>query len=256
MNPREVLRTIGTPVLHGLRKRLRTMLRLARGRSLDDLYFEEIVRWTDNFGHLEWMGCPIWQNVFDLWTIQEAIHEQRPELLIECGTNRGGSALFYAHLFDLLNHGSVITIDIKPLHSLSHPLIHALLGSSVEAEVIAAVSQRVQDANGPVMVIFDSDHAATHVRQEMEAYQHFVTPDGLMLVQDGVIDRLDIFREARPGPLPAIEAFLADHPEFSVDQRLCSKFPLSHHPLGWLRKNTSRQKSRAAADAMGATAVS
>ena len=53
------------------------------------------------------MGVPIWQNVLDLWTIQETISELKPALLIETGTNRGGSALFYAHLMDLLGHGPV-----------------------------------------------------------------------------------------------------------------------------------------------------
>ena len=31
-----------------------------------------------------------WQNVFDLWVMQETIAEHKPALLIECGTNRGG----------------------------------------------------------------------------------------------------------------------------------------------------------------------
>jgi hypothetical protein len=44
----------------------------------------------------------------------------QPALVIECGTNRGGSALFYAHLFDLLGKGRVLTIDVESMHQLSH----------------------------------------------------------------------------------------------------------------------------------------
>ena len=57
--------------------------------------------------------------MLDLWTIQETISEVRPALLIETGTHRGGSALFYAQLMDLLGTGRVLTIDIvnKPRRS-------------------------------------------------------------------------------------------------------------------------------------------
>src|SRR5438132_10433130 len=64
-------------------------------------FFRDLVRKTKNFGSVTWLGQPIWQNVLDLWTIQETIAEVRPRLLIETGTNRGGSSLFYANLFDL-----------------------------------------------------------------------------------------------------------------------------------------------------------
>jgi cephalosporin hydroxylase len=59
----------------------------------------------------------VWQNVLDLWTIQEAIFEIKPALLVETGTNRGGSAVFYAHLFELMSHGRVITCDVEKLHA-------------------------------------------------------------------------------------------------------------------------------------------
>jgi cephalosporin hydroxylase len=63
----------------------------------------------------------IWQNVLDLWSLQEASAHIRPKLPLEPGTNRGGSALFYAHLFDLLGEGRVVTVDVERLHDLTHP---------------------------------------------------------------------------------------------------------------------------------------
>jgi len=29
-----------------------------------------LVRHTENFGNVTWLGQPIWQNVLDLWVIQ------------------------------------------------------------------------------------------------------------------------------------------------------------------------------------------
>ena len=80
---------------------------------------------------VRWMGQPIWQNVLDLWTIQETIVAVRPDLLIECGTNRGGSSLFFAHLFDLhgaraRDHGrrGEAPRPLAPPHQLPHRQLH------------------------------------------------------------------------------------------------------------------------------------
>src|SRR5918998_5541202 len=77
-------------------------------RAVAQLYHHELIAKTDNFATVKWLGNPIWQNVLDLWTIQETISENRPALLVEIGTNRGGSALFYAQLMELMDHGRVV----------------------------------------------------------------------------------------------------------------------------------------------------
>ena len=54
----------------------------------------ELIAKTENFGHVTWLGKPMWQSVLDLQTVQETIYEVKPELLIECGTYKGGSSFF------------------------------------------------------------------------------------------------------------------------------------------------------------------
>ncbi len=204
------------------------------------MFFTDIVLQTDNFGTVTWMGHPIWQNVFDLWTMQETIVATRPELIIESGSFRGGSALFYAHLFDLMGGpGHVISMDVQQRHEVAHPRITFVEGSSVDDAVLVKVRAAVSRVTGPVMVILDSDHSASHVRKELEAYAPFVTPGSFILVQDGVIDVLGMFHGDRPGPLPAIKGFLAAHPEFEIDAARVERFPITHHPLGWLRRRST-----------------
>jgi cephalosporin hydroxylase len=191
---------------------------------------------TDNFGETTWLGHPIWQNVLDLWVIQEAISEVRPSLLLETGTHKGGSALFYAHLFDLLDSGEVVTVDVEKIHDLDHARVTPITGSSIDPEVVAGLRNRAQTADGPVMVILDSDHSEAHVRAELDIYSEFVTPGSLLLAQDGVIDVLPCFAHGRPGPLSAINSFLAEHAEFVRDDVLNARFLITHHPSGWLRR--------------------
>jgi cephalosporin hydroxylase len=200
------------------------------------MFHRDLIVRTNNFADTSWLGQPIWQNVLDLWTIQEAISEVRPALLVETGTNRGGSALFYAHLMDLLGHGRVLTIDVEKLHELDHPRVEFVHGSSTDESVVERVRAAAAEADGPVMVILDADHARDHVARELELYAPLVTPGSYLLSQDGVIDRLSLFRDTRPGPLPANKAFLARHPEFEHDAARNERFLLTHHPVGWLRR--------------------
>ncbi|MCS6850527.1 MAG: cephalosporin hydroxylase family protein, partial [Gemmataceae bacterium] len=223
-------------ILVRLMRWLAPLYRRCLRRPITRLFFMDLIAHTDNFGSVTWLGQPIWQNILDLWTIQETIAEIRPELLIECGTNRGGSAIFYAHLFDLLGQGKVVSIDVVKLHDRSHPRVTFLIGSSTSAEVVAEVRRLATEVRGPVMVILDSDHSAEHVARELEAYAPLVTPGSYLLVQDGVIDELPIFRAGRPGPLPAIRAFLRRHPEFELDAGRSGRFLITHHPQGWLRR--------------------
>src|SRR6185436_4466149 len=132
-------------------------------RSVARLFFMDLVGATQNFGSVTWLGHPIWQNVLDLWTTQEVLAAVKPELLIECGTNRGGAALFYANLFDLLGQGEVVSIDVERMHDRRHPRVTFLIGSSTSPEILAQVRTAVERVRGPVFVILDSDHSQAHV---------------------------------------------------------------------------------------------
>ena len=213
----------------------RAISRLIRP-TVNRLFLRDLILKTRNFGDVSWLGHPVWQNVLDLWTIQETISLVRPKLLIECGTNRGGSSLFFAHLFDLIGEGEVITVDVERLHELTHPRITYLIGSSTSAEIADVVRGRAAACSGPVMVILDSDHSRDHVRRELEIYAPLVTPGSYCLVQDGVIDVVSFFRNGRPGPLPAIEDFLRSTDKFELDADRCDRFLVTHHPKGWLRR--------------------
>jgi cephalosporin hydroxylase len=197
---------------------------------------EALIQKTSNYGNITWLGKPIWQPVLDLWTLQEVIYEVKPDLLIECGTYKGGSSYFFANLFDLIGKGRVVTVDIEKLHDLSHPRVTYLIGDCASPEILQRMREEKDKTTGPVMVVLDSDHSAAHVTKELDAYHTFVTPGSYLHVQDGVIDVLPMFKSTRPGPLTAIEAFVKNHGEFEVDQQRSEKFLITHHPKGWLRR--------------------
>lgn len=135
--------------------------------------------------------------------------------------------------------GEIITIDVEKIHDLKQPRVSYVIGSSTSAEVFSLVQARAERSAGPIFVILDSDHSQAHVTRELELYAPLVTPGSSCLVQDGVIDTLPMFSNARPGPLPAIEAFLRGNRDFEIDHARCERFLITHHPKGWLKRRSS-----------------
>ena len=71
-----------------------------------------------------WLGTPVRKCPFDLWVYQEIMFELQPDLVLECGTGVGGSALFMASICDLIGKGRILTVDIAEAARLpEHPRI-------------------------------------------------------------------------------------------------------------------------------------
>ena len=111
-----------------------------------------------------------------------------------------------------------------------------LIGDTASEPILSAVRAEVAKTNGPILVILDSDHSEPHVTKELHNYASFVTSGSYCLVQDGVIDTLEIFSSARPGPLVSIEKYLAHDKRFEIDTTKTNRFLITHHPKGWLRR--------------------
>ena len=180
------------------------------------------------FGH-EMMKCPL-----DLWIYQELLVRTRPDFVVETGTWHGASALYLAMILDHLGHGQVVTVevDVKPDLPM-HPRIKYLVGSSIDPAVIAQVREAVGAQR--VLVILDSHHGADHVYQELLAYNPLVQTGDYLIVEDTNINGHPVYPEYGPGPMEALDRFLADNDEFVIDRR-CERFLLTMNPKGYLRR--------------------
>jgi cephalosporin hydroxylase len=187
-----------------------------------------------------WLGIPTQQNPNDVWITQEILFETKPEVIVETGSFRGGSAALYAMLLEQVSPGGrVISIDITDLTAKAQKLpivqrsVDFLIGSSVAEEVVADVKRRT--AGKKVMVILDSAHTKDHVLAELRAYASLVPVGGYVIVQDTTANGHPIWPDYGPGPYEAVEAFLAENDTFEVDE---SRERLLHtlHPHGYLKR--------------------
>ncbi len=218
-------------------RRAYTSVRFRTDRSLDRAAVaraHDVLYESDAWTHARWLGAQALKNPLDLWVYQEIVYETRPELIVETGTYRGGSALYLASLCDLMERGKVLSIDIEPVREdyPSHPRITYLGGSSsTDPAVLAEVTARA--AGRSTLVILDSDHSQAHVEAELAAYAPMVPVGCYVIVEDSNIGQ--IRKDLLPGPLEAIESFLASNDEFEIDHDR-EKFLITFNPSGYLKR--------------------
>jgi cephalosporin hydroxylase len=201
-------------------------------RACHQLYY---ARKEQTWGNTYWLGVSVQKCPPDLWIYQEIIYETRPDLIIECGTARGGSALYLASICELLGCGQVVTIDVIPQPGrLQHPRITYLTGSSTSSEIIEQVRALAAGAT-KVMVVLDSDHHKDHVLQEMRIYSSLVSVGCYLIVEDTILNGHPVVPDFGPGPWEAVEEFLRENHDFEIDKRR-EKFMLTANPNGYLKR--------------------
>ena len=182
-----------------------------------------------------WFGIQILKCPLDLWIYQEIIFSQRPDIIVECGTMLGGSALYLGSICDLVRCGRVITIDIQLRAGRpQHDRITYVTGSSTDDTVVEKVETMIGKED-KVMVILDSDHSEKHVARELEIYSQLVRPGCYLIVEDTNVNGHPVFPEHGPGPMEAVEKFLQARQDFVVDREM-EKFYLTFSPKGYLKR--------------------
>lgn len=184
----------------------------------------------------------LWNNHYvnkcptDLWKLQEIITRIKPDIFIETGTEGGGSAIYFSDLLRLLDHGKVITIDIKPLaQTKMRSDITYLVGDSTWVGMLQLVDKIIEPGN-VVMVDLDSNHTKEHVLKELNAYGPLVTHDSYLIVEDGNLNGHPVLPDWGEGPFEALTEWLPKHPEFKNDDELEAKYGMTYFTGGWLRR--------------------
>ena len=175
-----------------------------------------------------WFGFQIWQFPEDLLRLQEVVATLKPDVIIETGVNRGGSAIFFASMCRLLGNGRVISIDIQiPAdvrqaveQSSFADLITLIEGDSASEEVVNQVKNLI-DEDERTFIFLDSDHSKAHVLRELQAYSGMVTPGSYIVATDGVMQSLTDTpygskEWTEDNPAAAAREFAANNPEFII----------------------------------------
>jgi len=201
--------------------------------------FHDIPVWQ----HMWFHNVQIEKNPLDLWMMQEILYQLQPDFVVETGTWRGGSALYWAYTLNGLglDKSRVITVDIQNLNQTAStdPLwkkyVTFYQGSSTDPKIVADILKTVQGHK--VVVTLDSDHSMRHVLNELHAYSPMVPSHSYLVVEDTHIDGVPTQPDAGPGPLAAVQKFLTEDAGKSFEQDLTREaFMMTFNPGGWLKK--------------------
>ncbi len=199
--------------------------------------------------HTAWQtkyrGIPTVKYPCDLWIYQEIIHEVQPDLIIETGTWKGGSALFLADLCTAMGKGRVLTIDIELHEPVEHPRLLYWHGNSLDWPGLSGAytqyyrsSSRPEQTGGSLynsmLVILDSDHRKEHVAAELEHFAPYVSVGSYLIVEDTNIAGHPI-EDYTGDPMAAVQEFLPRHPEFQIDHSR-ERYIVTQNPSGYLRR--------------------
>lgn len=223
-----------------------------RDKTLDWLAHAQERKYSYQF---DWLGLPIIQYPQDLVAMQELVWNLKPDLVIETGIARGGSAIFYASLLELnaLCGGPqgaevvAIDIDIRAYNRVAiknHPMARRLSmieGSSIDPEVVTKVAEKAKGKNS-VLVCLDSNHTHEHVLDELRAYAPMTTSGSYCVVFDTLVEDLppDAIgdRPWSPGnsPMTAVQAYLSEDNRFEIDHDRHNKLQITVARNGFLKR--------------------
>lgn len=181
------------------------------------------------FSNTYWRGMRVIKVPLDAWIFQEIIHENPPDVLIETGSYKGGSANYFASLFDMEKRGRILTVELENFTDRPrHPRITYFTGSSVSPEILQSFKKSIRPGE-KVMVTLDSDHHKDHVLKELQLYSSLVTVGDYLVVEDSIKN------PNYPGAMEAVEEFLKNNSNYVADKSR-EKFGFTANPNGWLKR--------------------
>ncbi len=180
-----------------------------------------------------WCGVPIQKSPFDAWVLQEIIADKKPDVIIECGSASGGSALFMAMVMDRIEKGKILSIELRQEMSVpnnDHPRITYFTGSTTDEKILSDIKSYISPTDA-VMVILDSNHHYEHVYKELQMYSDLVSKGNYLIIEDTFWQS----DEDLKGPGDARDRFLSENDSFIIDKER-EHFLMTYNTGGYLLK--------------------
>jgi len=188
-------------------------------------------------GHhqITYRGVPCIKCPFDYVTYQMILDEVKPDLIIEIGTNKGGSALYLADLMELMGKGQIHSIDINDeAFDLvkKHPRIKLFTEGWQKYDLDHAKNFET------ILVIEDSSHEYENTLQAIQRFSPLVSKGSYLIVEDGILNILGWGKSFGGGPLKAIKEFLDANLDFRIEKKWEDFFgeQTTFNPVGFLKR--------------------
>ena len=184
-------------------------------------------------------GISCLKNPIDLVLYMKLIWELRPKTIIEIGSFRGGSAIFYADLCATYGlETRIITVDFRAIQEQGDSRVDFIQADALhleESELHAALESLPR----PWLVIEDSAHTNEVCHAVMIYFKDRLEPGEVLIIEDGVIEDQGANAVYRGGPNLAVSRFFSEWPDcFRVMDEYTDFFGVNatFNPNGYLQK--------------------
>jgi len=185
---------------------------------LSDIPYELLMKIQQGTMAYRYRGVPMLKNPFDLALYPMLLDRARPKTLIEIGSHRGGSALWFA---DQRPGMRVVSIDLEPPSGVTHPAVTFLRGDARDL----GATLKMDSIERPLMVVEDSDHRAGTTAAVLDFFDRWLQVDEYIVIEDGILTAMRVADAYDGGPLRAIHEFLArTDRRYEIDRSLCDTF--------------------------------
>ena len=188
-------------------------------------------------GHHKMMykDVPIIKCPFDYVIYQMILWEIKPDLIIEIGTNKGGSSLYFADLLDIIGHGEIHTIDIE---DIVYEQVKEHKRIKFFKEGFANYDLKNTNGFEKILVIEDASHTYEDVKAVLKKFSELVSKDSYLVIEDGILDKLGWKRKYNGGPNKAIKEFILGNKNYIIDRKWCDLFGINatFNTNGFLKK--------------------
>lgn len=178
-------------------------------------------------------SVPMLKHPIDMALYTDLVWHLRPRTIIEIGSGRGGSAVWFSDLLKNYNiDGKVLSIDLVP-PKIEVSGIEFYYGDAANLE-----DNMLDYGPHPWLVIEDSSHLA---KDSLAVLYHFADQlhvGDYIVVEDGNVTDMGDAHRRGGGPLAAIHQFLKDDPRFAIDRSYCDRYGhnVTANPDGWLKR--------------------
>ena len=197
----------------------------------------------------EWFGVPMLKNDFDCRRYLEILDAFRPEIIVETGVARGGSALFFMYAIQLMEF-SCLYLGVELDHRVMSPKVIEIADSNswhyafiyrdcLAAETLETVAAHVKGKRQ--LIILDSVHTEEHVTEELRLYAPLVTDGSYLVIEDTDHSGHPLFPNYGPSGGEGVAKFMSPGGlgaklGFGRDLALEGMFKITNSPGGWLKR--------------------
>lgn len=186
----------------------------------------------------QYKGIDCFKCPFDFALYQRLIWDTKPRTIIEIGTWKGGSALWFADLLSTYGiEGHIHSFDIAaaPGWSDNRITFHQADAHSIAA---AAPPEWVNTLARPLLVIEDAGHACSMTSAVLKHFGSLMESGEYIIVEDSIIHEMNLDEQYGGGPRRAIREFLHGNAEFVIDRDYCDYYGenVTWNVNGYLRR--------------------